>query len=306
MANWENHWYWFIRHRPCSDQRLGKSPLCLSSALTPWRPGVHLLTQWTFQPSLSLHLVAASLTQPTNVSSSPGGSIPRIYLVAPPSDQTIPLLHSILSGLTNSASAIDLLSNVQVLQYFDMAGLVESVAEISQAIYQDTRPRSTTANAIRHLVLIQGIGSALSATQRRNGSVHANALLAGLLRSLTQLSRQPRGVLVLVEATLDVHSGENKSRHKDTPIPFREYAGVEISSAFSGPSGETLRLVTGSSIVSRTLECSFDCLLVVHGAFGRLQLPLGSTKLQSSAIVEVSSDRLGEMTGAWTIWTPVS
>lgn len=187
-----------------------------------------------------------------------------------------------------------------------MAGLVESVAEVSQAIYQAPRPTNAPASEIRHLVLIQGLGSTLSATQRRNGSIQANALLAGLLRSLTQLSRQPRDVLVLVEAPLDIHPGGNKSRSKNSTTSFREYTGVEISSAFSGPAGETLRLVTGSSLVSCTLEYSFDCLVLVHDAFGRLQQHISNSKLQPPAIVEVSRDRLGEMTGIWTIWIAAS
>lgn len=206
-----------------------------------------------------------------------------------------------------------LLEKVQLLQYFDLAGLLEGVSEVNDNIYQNSqtiprpdfqRPGHETQRShdIHHIVLIQGAVPILSATQRRNGLVQTNALLAGLIRNLTQLSRLPGGILVLVEVPLEIHRGVSDPKSKDHAKSARGQYDVEIYSAFSGPNGEDLRLSGGNSIVSQTLVNSFDCLVLVHDAFSRGGYSTGERNGKSNMIVEVGKDRVGNMTGLWAEW----
>jgi hypothetical protein len=222
-------------------------------------------------------------------------------------------LHSLLAKrLFDSPAAIELLRDVQLLQYFDMAGLVKSVGEVSEALYQRTQgPRTTAKQEVNHdsnsslsnghIVLIQGLGETVSATQRRSGLVQANALLAGLMRNLMQLSRQPMGVMVLVDTTIDIQGGLDMACKEDPKGGKRSRPGLELVSVFSGPNGEKLMLTCGGETTSQVVEVACDVVMLVHDGLGRTKPEKGRME-HRKMIVEVTKDRVGGTTGLWSIW----
>jgi len=217
------------------------------------------------------------------------------------------MLHAALAKtLSDSSLAIELLKGVQLLQYFDFAGLAEAVSEISDAVYRRTHQDKKTHSAhvqVNDIVLIQGLGETMTATQRRSGHLHANALLAGLTRNIGQLSRISRDVLVLVDATIEVGVVLANNAGQQTPPAKRFASGLELYSAFTGPKGETLRLVCGNETLSRTLEDVFDSMVVVHDGFSRVKKPNKEQRKSQEQIVEVIKDKVGDMMGLWAVWT---
>lgn len=275
------------------------------------------------QLSLALNVVASALLrrpesppigqqkapEDANSLSSP---LTTAYIVAPHTYQTIPLLHALLAKrMSNSAAAVDLLKKVQLLQFFDLAGLVESITEVSESIYQLTQvgsqrnqmpPKATNAHQEpQHVVLIEGLASTLSATQRRSGFVQANALLAGLTRSITQLSKLSGRPLVLISVPIDVRTGSEPGQTETTHLQ-RDGQGLPLESAFSGRNWESYTLVCGSMILSQTLARSLDQLVHVHDAFGRAQSRRKDPKLPIDCVIEVMKDRVGNLTGLWAPW----
>ncbi|KAK4947037.1 hypothetical protein LTR10_014179 [Elasticomyces elasticus] len=271
------------------------------------------------KPSLSLHLLAATLLADQYRSGVPKkqGSVAPIvspmlgpatvYIIAPHTYQTIPMLHALLANtLSDSSAAIELLKGVQLLQYFDFAGLAEAVAEISEAVYRRTQQDKKTYSAhvqVNDIVLIQGLGQTMTTTQRRSGHVHGNALLAGLTRNIGQLSRIARDVLILIDAPIEVGLASVQNAGQETPPAKRYATGLEVCSAFTGPRGESLRLLCGNETLSRTLEDVFDCMVAVHDGFGRVKISIKEQRKSQEQIVEVIKDRLGDTMGLWAVWT---
>ncbi|KAK5206599.1 hypothetical protein LTR47_010808 [Exophiala xenobiotica] len=272
---------------------------------------------------LSLHLISAALLSRPNLSqllqttkksaeaSSPDAvEGPTIYVIAPHTNQTIPLLHGHLARtLSDSPAAIELLKRVQVLQYFDFAGLAEAVAEVGEAVYrrtqqtrelQEEHKSENNGNQVMDVVLIQGLGQTVTSTYRRSGVVHVNALLANLTRNIVQLSRISADVLVLVDVSVEFDSVKENNTGLEASRRFA--TGMELESAFSGPSGEHLRLICGNESLSRTLETAFDCLVAVHDGLGRVKDRTKQPRKRQQ-VVEVLKDRLGDTTGLWAVWT---
>ncbi|KAI1610665.1 glyoxal oxidase N-terminus-domain-containing protein [Exophiala viscosa] len=253
--------------------------------------------------SLSLHLLATTLLADSNrlqalkaqsLTATPEATEPdsaTVYIVAPHTYQTIPMLHALLAKtLSDSPMAIELLKGVQLLQYFDFAGLAEAVAEISDAVYRRTPKHSKTRSAhvpTNDIVLVQGLGETMTATQRRSGHLHANALLAGLTRNTGQLSRISSDVLVLVDAPIEVGVVLANDAGQQTPPAKRFASGLELYSAFTGPRGESLRLVCGNETLSRTLDDVFDSMVVVHNGFSRVKKPNNEQGKSHEQIIEV-------------------
>ncbi|KAJ4546694.1 hypothetical protein HRR78_005695 [Exophiala dermatitidis] len=227
-----------------------------------------------------------------------------IYVVVPHTYQTIPFLHAVLAEqLHDSASAIELLKDVQLLQYFDFTGLTESVAEVSERIFQtnQSKEKAGSNGKVRNIMLVQGLSSAISTVHRRSGLVQANALLASLLRNITQLSRMAPDVLIMIEAAVDTTFQSLGERRQDVPKSKRYLAGIELETAFTSPIGECLRLVCGNETLSRTLDMAFDTMIVVHDGFGRGGDESGGPKRSQRNIVEVTKDRVGNMAGFWRV-----
>lgn len=162
---------------------------------------------------------------------------------------------------------------MQLLQYFDFAGLTESVAEVSALLF-DMDNSSTAQKAI---LCLEGISTAIENSQRRNGVVQANALLSSVLRTLTYLSRTYPCLLILLNLgwTQDAKGDE------------------VIQSAFASATGRDLRHQPRGEL-GRTLEWALDVMVVVHDARG--------STTDGSMIVEVVKDRVGDALGQWTAW----
>jgi hypothetical protein len=224
-----------------------------------------------------------------NQSTSPADT----YIVAPHTAQTIPILHAQLAKMTgDSQGAIEKLRPVRLMQYFDFAGLTESITEVNERLYKKAHEKGDS----RDYVLIQGIGSVVSATHRRSGLVQANALLSDLMRNVVQLARSIH-VLVMLEFPIDVQHTSNVQQEQDTRAP-RAFRNIDLESAFSGSHGEGFRLSCGHQTLATTLETSLDCIIAVHDGLGRLE----RRKKPRERVVEVVKDRNGDLTGTWVLW----
>ncbi|EXJ78704.1 hypothetical protein A1O1_09106 [Capronia coronata CBS 617.96] len=267
---------------------------------------------------LSLHIVAATLLgdharrQYTNRQFSINASVPlpplppTVYTVVPHTYQTIPLLHALLAEkLSDSATAVELLKDVRLLQYFDFAGLAEALSEVSEEIFQrvNSGSKETSNGKVRDVVLVQGLGHAISAIQRRSGLVQANALLAGLVRNITQLSRMSPNVLVLVDVSVETGWPASGEARQDAAKSKRHIAGIELDSAFASSFGECLRMICGHETLSKTLDVAFDTMVVVHDGLGRADGAVRARKKAGRRIVEITKDRMGDLSGFWGMWS---
>ncbi|OAG39257.1 hypothetical protein AYO21_06461 [Fonsecaea monophora] len=259
--------------------------------------------------SFVLQTLAAALLQPRLQSQDSSSVLPNVYLVTPHTSQTIPMLHVLLTKtISDCSAALELLKTVRLLQYFDLAGLAESLAEISQELYQRTHATNMSINPeagkrtlLKDIVLIQGLGQTVSATHRRSGLVQSNALLGNLTRNITQISRISRDVLVLVEVPLEIGTVRDTQLYQETAKARRVQAAIEMKSAFAGTHGEALRLYSGHESLARTLEAALDCIVVVHDGFGRVK-EVGRPNEREEQVVEVVKDRVGDLMGLWGIW----
>ncbi len=243
--------------------------------------------------------------------SSPDASVgPTIYVIAHYTSQTIPLLHGHLAKtIADSQAASKLLKHVQSLQYFTLIGLGQSVSEVSDQVYQRTQQTrelqeedksENNGDQIMDVVWIRGLEERMTATYRRSGLVHANAVLAHVTRRIVQLSRMSADVLVLVDVPVVFDSVKEDKVSLDASRSFAR--AMKLESAFAGPNGEHLRLICGNELLSRTFEAALDCLIAVHDGLGRVK---DRTKQPRKGVqlVEVLKDRLGDTTGLWAVWT---
>ncbi len=160
-----------------------------------------------------------------------------------------------------------------MLQYFDFAGLAESVEEVSSRIFQ----ASTQTSSQKRVLYIEGLGTTIESAQRRSGVVQANALLTALLRTVTHLSRIYPHLLVVLGLDLRLDSRVDDG----------------IQSVFASGTGSDLRMDPRGAL-GRTLEGALDVVVLVHNAYG--------TAIDGSTIVEVVKDRLGDTVGEWAVW----
>ena len=172
------------------------------------------------------------------------------------------------------------------MQYFDVAGLAESISEVSSRLH-DQNSRSETLSTShgkdprrmkRQILLLDGLCPALESTQRRSGLVQANALAASLVRSVAHLSRSYPLLLVLfiLEASRDMRSGD------------------ELTSAFSSP-GNSIRGISPGGMLGRTLLAGIDTVILLHDT-------VDAGLNDGDLIAEVVKDRVGASLGQWGIW----
>lgn len=201
------------------------------------------------------------------------------FIIAPHSSSVISSVHSsIVNRLSHPSAtetpldAIRYLEKVQLLQYFDFAGLTESVEEVSALLFH-----TSVSTAVQETILyLEGIGIAIENSQRRSGMVQANALLSSVLRTLVHLSRTYPCLLIL----LDVGPGKD-SKGDDA-----------IQSAFSSPAGSEVKYQPAGAL-GRTLIGALDVMVVVHDVHGTVT---------DGSIVEVVKDRIGSTLGQWALW----
>ena len=172
------------------------------------------------------------------------------------------------------------------MQYFDVAGLAESISEVSSRLH-DQNSRSETLSTShskdpqrmrRQILLLDGLCPALESTQRRSGLVQANALAASIVRSVAHLSRSYPLLLVLfiLQASRDMRSGD------------------ELTSAFSSP-GNSICGISPGGMLGRTLLAGIDTVLLLHDT-------VDAGLNDGDLIAEVVKDRVGASLGQWVIW----
>ena len=165
------------------------------------------------------------------------------------------------------------------MQYFDIAGLAESLSEASSCLHNlKSRSGVPSSHVERHVMLVDGLGPSLESMQRRSGSVQANALAASLLRSVTHLSRSHSSLLVLLnlEPGTDTRGGEG------------------FPSAFSSPENAVCGVSPGG-MLQRTLLAGIDTIVLLHDA-------VDAGLKDGEVIVEVVKDRAGASLGHWVAW----
>ena len=207
---------------------------------------------------------------------------PSIFVIAPPNTSIASTIHDLLQARLATRSGIDplqLLDTVQIMQYFDIAGLAESVSQVSSCLHDlKSNPGMASSHLKRHILLVDGFCPALESMQRRGGLVKANALTASLLRSITHLSRSHSSLLVLL----------NLESNTDTR------AGEELASAFSSP-GKDICGISPGGMLQRTLLAGIDTVVLLHKW-------VDSGLENEDLIVEVIKDRVGASLGHWVVW----
>ena len=201
-------------------------------------------------------------------------------MIAPHSSSIISSIHArIVSRLSNisptqePANAIKYLKNVQLLQFFDFAGLTESVAEVSALLFQG----DYSSEMKMTILYLEGIGIAIENIQRRSGMVQANAMLSSLLRTLVHLSRTYPCLLILLQLDMRKDSKRDEA----------------IRSAFTSATASEIKHQPGGAL-GRTLEGALDVMVVVHDGYG--------TTTDGAMIVEVVKDRTGNALHQWAVW----
>lgn len=227
---------------------------------------------------LSEHIISEHLlSSQENIGQRRG--VTNGFIIAPHSSAIVTSIHSTLvdrlsiSVVPTQSTAVQYLESVQLLQYFDFAGLTESVAEVSSRQFA----LSNESASQKTILYIEGLDVMIEGTQRRSGLVQANALLSSLLRTLVHLSRTHPCLLVL----LDLRLREDSKGDEAT------------LSAFASAIGSDMRLQCGGAL-GQTLDAGLDVLVLVHDAHG-----IATT---GSAIVEVVKDRVDDALGEWAVW----
>ena len=236
---------------------------------------------WTIC-QLAEHLIATCLASLAPESPENNFNGPSVFVIAPPSTSIASTIHDLLQATLPTRSGIDplhLLDTVQIMQYFDVAGLAESISEVSSCLHDLKSVLSMDSSPLkRHILLVDGLCPALESMQRRGGLVQANALAASVLRSITHLSRSHSSLLVLLnlESSTDTRAGE------------------ELTSAFSSPGKDICGISPGGTL-QRTLLAGIDTVVLLHRW-------VASGLENEDLIVEVIKDRVGAGLGHWVAW----
>ena len=247
-------------------------------------------------PNLPAHLIATHLS---SSSSSPTktNAHAAVYIIAPPNTPIAANIHALLSTPPHHPhpnAPLQLLDRVSILQYLDIAGLSESIAEVSSAL--DSNPKDDSTNPLSShpiIILISALHSSLSSVQRRHGLVQACALGAGLLRSLAHLAAAARSALVLL--SLEGNGGA------------REWeGGLGLGSAFArkGRGGSGIGTGTGAGTwavpgggggaLGKVIMDGVDTAVLVRND--------GLEGGGGQVVVEVVKDRTGGGLGCWAVW----
>lgn len=237
---------------------------------------------------LAEQLIANHLDRLASSSIRDDSDAPSAFIIAPPNISIASNIHDLLQARhsTRRESTLQLLNTVQIMQYFDVAGLTESISEVSSCLH-DLNSRSKTLSTSygkdpqrmkRQILLLDGLCPTLESTQRRSGLVQANALAVSLVRSVAVLSRSHPSLLVLftLEASRDMRSGD------------------ELTSAFSSP-GNSICGISPGGILSKTILAGIDNVIVLHDT-------VDAGLNDGDLIVEVVKDRVGASLGWWVVW----
>lgn len=232
---------------------------------------------------LAEHLIAAHLSTLVPFLSSHDSNTASTFVIAPPNTPVASNINHVLRTkrtIRSETARIQLLNTVQLMPYFDFAGLSESLSEVACRLHDlQNSTRTESPQLKRHVLFIDGLCPVLESTQRRSGPVQANALAASLLRSVIHLSRSHPVVLVLfnLEARWEARGGE------------------ELRSAFSSPQNNCCGIRPGG-MLQNTLLAGIDTVVLLHNM-------LDAGLRNGDLIVEVVKDRTGASLGQWATWS---
>jgi len=195
------------------------------------------------------------------------------------------------------------LAAVSLLQYLDIAGLTESLAEVSTALSLD-RPEAESRRQGRRILLVQGLSGCISLTQRRSGLVQTAALLGSVLGGIRGVVRRDAGCLGLVEVDVLWSSlATGTSGAAASPAVGADSRLMTLDTAFASRTGRVLR-VNLNSTLARIVEDGVDVLVVVHDGDGKID-----GRGDGGKIVEVGGDERadccgdGSAVGGWAVWS---
>lgn len=273
--------------------------------------------------TLSTHLVSTHLAAISEQATE--SSQPSVYIISPPSTQTMLSIAALLDQKLQARPAEStpdsaaLLSRIQVQQYLSLAGLIESIGDVSSSLHENTSTKNTSRQSPSPtILLLQGLSPALSATSRRSGSTQTATFATNILRSLIHLSRTYAHLLILVELDFEVRGSTTTASDPAraagpaaTPAAHssrRVHDEALLASAFSSLHGHTISFLPSATAVSGALDSGIDVLVAVHDASGRTrahdkqEARKGHERIKTS-VVEVLKDRTGDKTGEWCLWT---
>jgi len=206
------------------------------------------------------------------------------------SDKTRPSSSAAATATAAAATAKSLLTRISLLQYLDMAGLSEALAEIRPS---PSAQHTNTNTKGKTVLLVQGLTATVNATLRRSGVVTSAALAAGVVGAIRDVVRG--GTCI---GLVEVEAGWTAARDAS--------ASSAVATAFAAGSG---RVLSGTGLVSaalwRVVLAGMDVVVVVHDADGRVD---GRGDGKRVGIVEVGRDErvdhAGEASalGAWAVW----
>ena len=239
---------------------------------------------------------------------------PTVFIITPPTTQTTLAIATHLSqrlAPTPSKTFSDptaLLSQVQLLQYLSLGGLIESVGDVSAALFNSSTPSPS-------ILLIQGLSAASSEALRRHGATHTAAVTANLMRTLTHLSQTYSHLLILVELDIDLQKsgGTSSAATEALQCAFTSARGEVLRLAPSGGGGSGGPGAGNSAVaVSSALEAGLGVVIAVYDGFGKTvehdrreakkAMELKAPHRGTTSIVEVVKDRGGGGFGRWCVW----
>ena len=255
----------------------GESKVRIYSSFFGTNVRLNLLVHQLAEYLITSHLAALA-------SSIPQGDhrILSTFVICTPNTSIASNVHGLLQSRVAArprSACLKLLDTVQIMQYFDIAGLTESISEVSSCLHDlKSGPGANSSRLKRHILVVDGLCPALESTQRRSGLVQANALAASLLRSLTHLSRSNPSLLILIdlEASREARSEE------------------ELTSAFSSPE-RSIRGIRPGGVLQKTLLAGIDTVILLHDK-------VDTGLKDGDLIVEVARDREGASLGHWVVW----
>lgn len=289
-----------------------------------------LVTQLVVTHLATIHNDFAGNT--TTTSLPPPTSVYIITSLSTSSAQESAVSPSCLAtALAKSSLPPSLLDSVSLLQYFDFAGLADAVGEVSVTFFtydqplrrhSSQQPNSSTANSplrgTNSILILDGLIPTLSTLNRRSGPVATNALLTSLLRSLTHLSRgkpdtctgEALLILVLLEpgfldglpgsgsgsggkgeemSAFSMYATGRQEERRRGKTKQQQHGDYDVAGGCQAGLGRTDSLATAMGVLASGL----DSLVLVHAA--------AAAAAEGRDVVEVLSDRLGNMTGRWAV-----
>lgn len=264
---------------------------------------------------------------------------PSVFIIAPPKSTTISEAYNILlQAIQTSQSiyqethtqlqndnaqmvkaediALQILEQVNLLQYLDLTGLAESISEVSSILASPSCSTNKSANN-KTIILVEGFNATISRALNRSSPssvlVRTAGLATSIFRSLRHLVQSNSEILILVELEIGVELARTDVRERGDGLKsvFADGMGrtlrVGVSGSAGGASGGAVRRAVGSNyagggavvVLERIVENALDGVVIVHDGFKDID---DGSHDGGRMIVEVMKDAMGDELGSWTIW----